>query len=169
MVYLGLDDSSLQNLRVWGFGVVVLQGTRRFLFPTGWSPLLHCYVDLLKGLVSVTFQFCSVPQTCLTLSDPMDCSIPGLLVHHQLPEFTQAHVHWVGNAIQPFHPLSSPSLAFNLSQHQGLFQWVSSSHQVAKLLELQLQHQSFQWMNIQGWFPLGLTGLISLLSKGFSA
>ena len=64
----------------------------------------------------------------------MDCSMPGLLVHHQLPEFTQTHAHWVSDAIQPSHPLSSPSpLAFNLSQHQGIFKWVSSSHQVAKL------------------------------------
>ena len=73
-------------------------------------------------------------------------STPGLPVHHQLPEFTQTHVHRIGDAIQPSHPLSSPSPpAFNLSQHQGLFQWVSSSHQVAKVLEFQLQHQSFQW------------------------
>ena len=71
---------------------------------------------------------------------------PGLPVHHQLPESTQTHGHWVGDAIQPSHPLSSPSPpALNLSQHQGLFQWVSSSHQVAKVLEFQLQHQSFQW------------------------
>ena len=74
----------------------------------------------------------------------MDCSTPGLPVLHQLPEFTQTHVHWVCVAIQPSHPLSSPSLpAFNLSHHQGLFQWVSSLHEVAKVLELQLQHQSF--------------------------
>ena len=91
-------------------------------------------------------QFSSVAQPCLTLCNPMDCSTPGLPVHHQHPEFTQTHVHWVGDAIQPFHPLPSPSPpAFNLSQHQGLFQWVSSSHQVAKVLEFQLQHQSFQW------------------------
>ena len=76
----------------------------------------------------------------------MDCSTPGLPVHHQLPEFTQTHVNWVGDAIQSSHPLSSPSPAFNLSQHQGLFQWDSSSHQVAKVLELQLQHQSSQWI-----------------------
>ena len=76
----------------------------------------------------------------------MNHSTPGLPVHHQLPEFTQTHVHWVGDAIQPFHPISFPSSpAFNLSQHQGLFQWVSSSNQVAKVLEFQLQHQSFQW------------------------
>ena len=72
----------------------------------------------------------------------MDCSTPGFPVHHQLPELAQTRVHWVDDAIQPSHPLSSPSpLAFNLSQHQGLFQWVSSSHQVAKVLELQLEHQ----------------------------
>ena len=76
----------------------------------------------------------------------MDCSTPGLPVHHQLPVFTQTHVHRVGDAIQPSHLLSSPSSpAFNLSQYQGLFQWVSPSHQVAKVLEFQLQHQSFQW------------------------
>ena len=91
-------------------------------------------------------QFSSVAQSCLTLCDPMDSSTPGLRVHHQLPELTQIHVHWVGDAIQPSHPLSSPSPALNLSQHQGLFQWVSSSHRVAKILEFQLQHQSFQWI-----------------------
>ena len=75
----------------------------------------------------------------------MDCSTPGFPVHHQLLEFTQTHVHWVGDAIQLSHPLLSPSSpAFNLSHHQGLFQWVSSSHQVAKVLQFQLQHQSFQ-------------------------
>ena len=76
---------------------------------------------------------------------PLDCSTPGLPVHHQHPEFTQTHVHWVSDTIQPSHPLSSPSPAFNLSQHQGLFKRVRSSHQVAKVLEFWLQHQSFQW------------------------
>ena len=77
----------------------------------------------------------------------MHCCMPGLPVHHQLPELAQTHVHRVGDAIQPSHPLLSPfPPAFNLSQHQDLFQWVSSSHQVAKLLELQLQHQAFQWI-----------------------
>ena len=75
----------------------------------------------------------------------MDCSTPGLPVHHQLPESTQTHVHWVSDAIQPSHPTSFSSSALNLSQHQGLFKWVSSSHQVAKVLAFQLQHQSFQW------------------------
>ena len=92
-------------------------------------------------------QFSSVTQSCLTLWDPMDYSTPGFPVHHQLPELIQTHVHWVSDAIQPSHPLSSPSPpAFNLSQHQGLFKWVSSSHQVAKVLEFQLQHQSCQWV-----------------------
>ena len=92
-------------------------------------------------------QFSSVTQSYLTLFDPMDCSMPGLPVLHQLPEPAQTHVHWVSDAIQPSHPLSSPSPpAFNLSQHQGLFQWISSSKQVAKVLEFQLQHQSFQWI-----------------------
>ena len=77
----------------------------------------------------------------------MDCSTPGFPVHHQPPEPSQTHVHWVGDVIQPSHPLLSPSPpAFNLSQHQGLFQWVSSSHQVAKVLEFQLQHLFFQWI-----------------------
>ena len=78
---------------------------------------------------------------------PMDCRMPGFPVHHHLPELAQTHVHQVDNAIQPSHPLSFPSPCFFiLSQHQGLLQWVNSSHQVAKVLELQLQHQSFQWI-----------------------
>ena len=91
-------------------------------------------------------QFSSTAQSCPTLCDPMNHSMIGPRVHHQLPEFTQTHVHQVGDAIQPSHPLSSPSPpAPNPSQHQGLFQWVNSSHEVAKVLEFQLQHQSFQW------------------------
>ena len=90
-------------------------------------------------------EFISVAQWRPTLCNPMDCSTPGLSVHHQLPELTQTHVHWVADTIQQSHPLSSPSPSvFNLSQHQGLFKWVSFSHQVAKILEFQLQHQSFQ-------------------------
>ena len=92
-------------------------------------------------------QFSSVTQLCPTLCDPMNHSTPGLPVHHQLPEFTQIQVHWVGDAIQPSHPLLSPSPpAPNPSQHQGLFKWVSSLQQMAKGLEYQLQHQSFQWI-----------------------
>ena len=86
-------------------------------------------------------RFSSVAQSCPTLWDPMNRSTPGLPVHHQLSEFTQTHAHRVGDAIQSSHPLSSPSPpAPNPSQHQGLFQWVSSSHEVAKVLEFQLQH-----------------------------
>ena len=94
-----------------------------------------------------SFQFSSVAQSCLTLWDPMNCSMPGLPVFPHFPEFAQTHVHWLGNAIQPSFPLLSlfPP-AFDLSQHLGLFQWVSNSHCVAKVLEIELQHQSFQWI-----------------------
>ena len=96
-------------------------------------------------LKSGTRQFSSVAQSCETLRDPMNRSMPGLPVQHQLLEFTQTHVHWVGNAIQPFHPLSSSSSpALNLSQYQSLFKWVSSLHQVVIVFAFQLQHQSFQ-------------------------
>ena len=87
-----------------------------------------------------------VTQSCLTLCDLMDWSMPGIPVLHHLSELAQTHVHRVSDAIQPSHPLSSASPALSLSQHQGLFQWVCSLHQVAKVLELQLQHQSFQWI-----------------------
>ena len=91
-------------------------------------------------------QFSSVAQSCPTLCNPVNHSTPGFPVHQQILEFTQTHVHPVCNAIQPSHPLSFPSPpAPNPSQHQGLFQWVNSSHEVAKVLEFQLQHQSFQW------------------------
>ena len=95
----------------------------------GKAPYTHIRSDQIR----------SVAQSCPTLCDPMNRSTPGLPVHHQLPEFTQTHVHWVSDAIQPSHPLSSPSpLAPNPSQHQSLFQWVNSSHEVAKVLEFQL-------------------------------
>ena len=94
----------------------------------------------------ISVQFSSVIQLCPTLCNPMDHSTLGLPVHHQLLEFIQTHIHWVGDTIQPSHPLPSPSPpTFNLSQHQGLFKWVSSSRQVSKVLEFQLQYQSFQW------------------------
>ena len=105
------------------------------------------YAPLGNYLTSLCYHFhkTSAAQSCLTLCNPMDCSTLGLPVHHQLPELAQTHVHQVGDDIQPSQPLSSPSPpAFNLSQYQGLFQRVSSSHQVAKVLEFQLQHQSFQ-------------------------
>ena len=108
---------------------------------------------------------CLVAKSCPALWDPMDFSMPGFPVLHCLPELAQIHVHWVGDAIQPSHLLSSPSPpALNLSQHQDLFLWVSSSLQVAKVLELSA---SVLPVNIQGWFPLELTDLI-FLSKGLS-
>ena len=113
-------------------------------------------MDLLNGSIhqSIQFsfsdvafisQFSSVSQSCMTLCDPMDFSMPYFPVHHQLLDLSQTHAHWVSDTIQPAHPLLPPSSpAFNFSQHQGLFQWVSSSHQVAKVLEF--QHQFFQWI-----------------------
>ena len=104
-------------------------------------------------------QFSLVTHLCLTLCDPMNCSRSGLPVHHQLPEFTQTHAHWISDAIQPSHPLSSPSPpTFNLFQHQGVFKWVSASHPVAKVLEFQLQHQSFQWIFRTNFLSDGLVG-----------
>ena len=98
--------------------------------------------------INFSVQFSSITQSCPTFCDPMDCCTPGFPVHHQLPEPTQTHVHWVGEAIQPSHPLSSPSPpAFSLSQHQSLFKQVRSSHRLAKILEFKLQHQSFQWIS----------------------
>ena len=100
-----------------------------------WAP---CIIQLLPIVVVV--------QSYSTLYDHVDCSTPGFPVLHYLPEFAQTHVHWVSDAIQQSHSLLPPYLpALNLPHHQGLFQWVSSSHQVAKGLEFQLQHQSFQW------------------------
>ena len=128
------------------------------------STKIICFLCVVHLFI---IQFSSVAQSCPTLCDPMNCNTPGLPVHHQLPESTQTHVHRVSDAIQPSHPLSSPSPpALNLSQHQGLFQWVSSSHEVAKVLEFQLQHQSFQWTprtDLLEW-----TGWISLQCKGLS-
>ena len=118
-------------------------------------PSSSMWDNLLCSLLYLSVQFSSVAQSCL------DHSMPFLPVHHQLSEFTQTYVHWVGDAIQSSHPLSSPSPpALNLSQHEGLFQWVSSLHQVAKVLEFQLQHQD--------WFLSGWTGWICLKSKGLS-
>ena len=124
-------------------------------------------------------QFSSVGQPCPTLCDPMDCSTIGLPVNHQPPEFTQTHIHWVGDAVQPSHPLLKNSFLhpffsyLQSSQHQGLFKWVSSLPQAAKVLEFQYQHQSFQWRtsneglpmkDTQDWSSLGRTGCISLQS-----
>ena len=111
-------------------------------------------------------QFSSVAQSCLALCDSMNRSTPGLPVYHHLPEFTQTHIHWVGDAIQPPHPLSSPSPpASNPSQHQSLFQWVNSSHEVDQSTGVSAL-ASFLPKNTQGWFSLGWTDWISLQSKG---
>ena len=121
--------------------------SQRYLWPSPqnlWTPWLGCKKNCVIVIQFNLVQFSH--SVCLTLWDLMNHSTPGLPVHHQLPESTQTHVHWVCDAIQPAQPLSSPSPpAFNLSQHQGLFKRVSSLNQVSKVLEFQLQHLSFQW------------------------
>ena len=118
---------NLVHLLMWEINLIILLSMP--MFPS----LLRVFL----------VQFNSVAPT---LCNPMDHSTPGLPAHHQLPEFTQTHVHWAGDTIQSSHTLSSPSPPmFNLSQHQGLFKWVSSLHQVAIVLEFQLQHETFQW------------------------
>ena len=128
-----------------------------------WSSPAHenwlciCWYFHHRALSNV--QFSSVAQSCPTLCDPMNCSMPGLPVHHKLPEFTQIYAHQVHGAIQPSHPLLSPSPpAPNPSQHQGLFKWVNSLHEVAEVLEFQLQHQSFQWTPRTDLLQDGLVG-----------
>ena len=112
-----------------------------------------------KWVLNRKIQCSSVADSCLTLCNPTDCSIPGFPVYHQLLELAQTHLHQSGDAMLPSHPLSSPSSpAFNFSQHQRLFQWVSSLHQVAKVLEFQLQHQSFQWIFSTDFLEDGLVG-----------
>ena len=128
---------SVQLILCWG---QVLQNSRRDeLSPAQIKHRTHIFFILKIKKTFQLYQFSSVSQSCPTLCDPMNCSTPGLPVHHQLPEFTQTHVHRISDAIQPSHPLSSPSPhAPNPSQHQSLFQWVNSSHKVAKVLEFQL-------------------------------
>ena len=133
----------------------------------GYQLVQGMWQNVSKWFLSVQFSSVQSTQSCPTLCDPMDCSMLGLPVYHQLPELTQTDILWVGDTIQPSHSLSSPSPpAFNLSQHEGHFQWVSSLHQVAKVLEFQLQHQSFQWTPRTDFLWDGLVG--SLLSKGLS-
>ena len=144
------DSGSISWRRQWLLTPVFMlgefHGQRRL---AGYSPWVaeSDMTQWLTLLLSFIEFFSSVAQSCPTLCIPVDCSMLGFLAHHQLLEHTQIHVHWVGDAIQPSHPLSPASPpTCNLSQHQGLFKWVSSSHQVAKVLEFQLQHQSFQWI-----------------------
>ena len=126
-----------------------------------------CLLCLVSFLIS-SIQFSSVAQSCPTLCNPMDCSTPGFPVHHQLPEFSQTHVHQVGDAIQPSYPLSSPSPpAFNLSQHQGLFQMSQFFASGGQSIGVSAS-ASVLPMNIQDWSPLEWTGWISVQSKGLS-
>ena len=109
-----------------------------------WGAQWEAQIPRYLGSTYIVIQSSSCVQL---FCDPMNCSIPGFPVLHYLPEFTQTHVHWVSDALQPSHPLPSPSpLALNLSQLQILFQWISSLHHMTKILELQLQHQSLQWV-----------------------
>ena len=139
----GLWTEALLVLEIWTQGLLLLGGTH--------NGNLMAHQHGAQGSppcgAGSGAQFSSVTQSCPTPCNPTDCSMSGLPVHHKLPEFTQTHVHRVSEAIQPSHPLSSPpSPAFSLSQHQSLFKWASYLHQVAIVLEFQLQHQSFQWM-----------------------
>ena len=145
---------------MWGMNITNIQAALQI-----WKLPIVSTCRVFRGYCSQQYflgnsvQFNSVAQSCLTLCDPMNRSTPGLPVHHQLLEFTQTHGHRVGDAIQPSHSLSSPSPpAPNPSQHQGLFQWVNSSHEVAKGLEFQLQHQSFQWTPRTDLLQDGLVG-----------
>ena len=129
-----------------------------------WTFLQYKYsVSITTEYTELSVQFSSVTQSCQPLCDPIDCRMPALPVHHQLPELTQTDVHWVGDAIQQSHALSSPSPpAFNLSQHQGLFKWVRISHQVTKVLKFQLQHQSFQWIFRTDFFRMDWLDLLEV-------
>ena len=127
-----------------------IHGCHRWLYKLSTAQIICSMVTKILILEQFsTYCCCSVTKMCPTLWNPMNCSMPGFPVLHHLPDFAQTHVHWLSDAIQPSHLLFPPSTpAFNLPQHQGLFQWVSSSYQVAKVLELhhQHQHQSFQWI-----------------------
>ena len=145
-----------------------------FLSCSCWSPensidsieTIYCCYSKYTYFIVVVVQLLSCVWLFMTA---WTAAHQASLVVHYFLEFAQTQVHWVGDAIQPSHPLLFPSaLALSFFQHQYLFQCISSSHSVANVLELQLQYQSFQSMNIQGWFPLRLTGLISLLSEGLS-
>ena len=141
-------------------------GTQPCLFIYIYSWLLSCNKGRDEYLQTNFCSVRSVAQLCPTLCDAIDCSTPGFPVHHQLPEFAQTHVHQVGDAIQTSYPLLSPSQpAFSLSQHQDLFKWVSSLYQVAKNIGASAS-ASVLPVNIQDWFPFGLTGFIFMQSKG---
>ena len=141
-VYLSICVSHFFVHHCWGCWLGIIVSYFISLIRSKFIIQLH----LLLYIVIIS-SVSSDAQSCLTLWDPMDGSTLGLPVQHQLLELSQIYVHWVGDAIKPSYPPPSPSPpAFNLSQHQGLLHWVSSSHQVAKVLEFQLQHPSFQWI-----------------------
>ena len=147
---------------------IFLHQTNNCQNPQNWDLWSRQDDGRILSLPSLSHYCCffSVTQSYLTLCDTMHDSKPSFFVHHHLPEPAQTHIHWVRDVIQKSCPLSSPSLIFSLSQNQALFQWVSSLHQVTKVLEL---HFSISHSNdIQDWFPLELTALISLHSKGVS-
>ena len=145
-------DSSIHWIsQTWILEWVTIPFYRRFFQPRDQTQVSHIagrfFTNWATREALLVYQFSSVAQSCPILCNSMDCSTPGFPVHHELPKLTQTHVYWVGDAIQPSHLLLSPSPSvFNNSQNQGLFKWVSSLHQVAKVLEFQLQQQSFQWI-----------------------
>ena len=193
LLYVASQSSSWHGSWPWEWAnflngnlLPVMESRRCQAFPRPQSPIIYAAFNefkqvphwfrhkgkgLHKGVTPSRYgpsvQLSSVAESCPTLCDPMNRSMPGLPVHHQLPEFTQTHAHEVSDAIQPSHPLSFPSPpAPSPSQHQGLFQWVNSSHEVAKVLVS--ASGSVLPMNTQDWSPLGWTGWISLQSKGLS-
>ena len=149
-----LKQNKVQKSEYFGEQLFLIQVSLKYVVMRRILKAMHWEPWIMNGVVIYfSSQFSSVAQLCLTLCSPMDCSTPGFPVHHQHPELAQTHVYRVGDAIQPYHPLLSPSPpAFNISQNKGLYQWASSSHPVNKELELQLQHQSFQWIFRTGFF-----------------
>ena len=141
----GLGRSEEGNSNPFQYSCLEFYGQRSLV---GYSPWGCKELNLTERLTTQVASMSSVQSlNRVQLCNPMDCRLTGFPVHHQLLELAQTHVHWVSDVIQPSQSLSSPSLpAFNLSQHQGLFQWISSLHQVAKVLEFQLQHLSLQWI-----------------------
>ena len=134
------------NYKLWGhWRIMMIMDHKSDVFLKGSYNAWLSFVSRIKCLQRIEPGGCSISKSCLTPYDRVDCSTPVFPVLHHLPEFAQTHVHWVSDAVQPSHPLSSPYLfAFNLFQHRVFFQWASSSPQVAKVLDLQFQ--SFQWI-----------------------
>ena len=151
--FLEKETEERKSLLIWKKGdkiiVGLLWGLNETVYSTVSQPCHYWHWELDNYCCGGCSMYCCclVAQLCLTLCDPMDCSTPGLPVPHHLPKFAHVHVHCIGDAIQSSHPLTPSSpFVLNLPQHQGLFQWISCSHQRTKILELQLQHQSFAWV-----------------------